>query len=80
MGKLMPRVSCWVHAYRGFFKPVDLREQLKRREKGKWTLVLPPGAEALEVIDALLAIERDSHRKRCLTSCRYALANRPDAD
>lgn len=61
--KPMTRANCWAHSRREFFKLVDIRQQMKRRNAVA-PLISPLASEALERIDRLFAIERDINGKR----------------
>ncbi|WP_010188687.1 IS66 family transposase [Sphingomonas sp. PAMC 26605] len=58
--KPMTRANCWAHARRQFFELADVARQLKR-QKGGAPLVSPLAKEALEWIDQIFAIERESN-------------------
>ena len=60
--KPMTRANCWAHGRREFFKLVDIRQQMKRRNAAA-PLISPLAGEALERIDRLFAIEHDINGK-----------------
>lgn len=60
--KPMTRANCWAHGRREFFKLVDIRQQLKRKNRAA-PLISPLATEALVMIDRLFAIERDINGK-----------------